>query len=147
MSDLSEQHKQFARNLLKHKFNAKQAYLETYPDCTPESAKAAASRLLTSVNLTEYLQELSERVENDDLPSIKEVLDDINEAQQMARDKDRANDVLKGAELKGKMIGAFIDKKEIKEEITGLNGEPISNKLIIEYVDGNENPDKTNTSI
>lgn len=45
---LNYKHKQFARNLVKAKGNQKEAYLMTYPECSPESAPSLASRLVNS---------------------------------------------------------------------------------------------------
>ena len=45
---LNYKHKQFARNLVKAKGNQKEAYLMTYPECSPESAPSLASRLVSS---------------------------------------------------------------------------------------------------
>jgi phage terminase small subunit len=156
MSDLSEQHKLFARNLLKHKFNQTRAYMETYPDASKESAKSEASRLLTNPNLNEYLQKLVNAQEKQDLVEVEEVIDDLKlikdrcmqEEPVMEYNKStkkwehtgeyqfNATAAIKSLELLGKYKKMFTDK----HELTGANGGPIDNNLTIEFING-ENTD------
>ena len=45
-SNLDPKHQLYAKNLIKHQGNKKNAYLETYPTCSVSSASTGASQLL-----------------------------------------------------------------------------------------------------
>jgi phage terminase small subunit len=109
MAELSEQHKLFARNLLKHKFNQTKAYIETYPDSKPNSAKVDASRLLTNANLTEYIQQLVEEQEKEDMITVEWVIKGIKET---IGEVEKPEAKYKGYELLGKYLKMFTDRIE-----------------------------------
>lgn len=74
----NNKHELFAKNLVKQKFNATQAYLETYPDCSYESSRALASKLLTNDNIQARAIEIAESSKMTSLEGvIKSLKDDL----------------------------------------------------------------------
>lgn len=59
--ELNERHKRFCESYFKD-FNGSRAYKEVYGDMEDEVARAAASRLLTNVNVKAYLESLKTRL-------------------------------------------------------------------------------------
>lgn len=60
---LTEKNKIFAREYI-FDWNGARAYMVAYPDCLKyEAAKAAASRLLTNVNLQQYIEDIQKDLE------------------------------------------------------------------------------------
>lgn len=53
---LSKKHQEFVNNLFLHKMNGTDAYQETYPKASRESARREASRLLTNVDVKAEIQ-------------------------------------------------------------------------------------------
>ena len=55
-------HEQFAKALVKKKFNRKRAYMEVYPDSKANSAEVSASRLLKNKpNIKDRVREIAEQ--------------------------------------------------------------------------------------
>jgi len=60
---LSERHKAFCKEYI-FDWNGSRSYMTAYPDVTsPEVARAAASRLLTNVNVKEYIELIQKDLE------------------------------------------------------------------------------------
>ena len=109
---LNEKQKLFCRELLKNKFNATKAYQKAYPDCSKESSRIEASRLLTNDNVEKYIQKLTEKEEKKDLITVKEVLEGIKEDITDAKSVRQYSAALKGRELLGKYLKMFTEKIE-----------------------------------
>ncbi len=63
MSELTEKQKKFCREYI-YDWNATRSYLAAYPDVRKdETARAAASRLLTNVNVRAYIEEIQKNLE------------------------------------------------------------------------------------
>lgn len=131
-TSISEKHKSFCRALIKHKFNQTKAYMEVYPDVKHSSARVEGSRLLTNVNVCNYLQHLTEENEKKELVTVEEVINSLKRIGSTAE----AGDDLGVARLcwqdLGKAIAMFTDKKEV----TGADGGPMESKIEVEFVKG-----------
>lgn len=57
LKPLSKKHELFVTNLILCKLNATEAYLRTYPNSNPDSARASASALLTNLNVQKALRQ------------------------------------------------------------------------------------------
>ena len=126
MAKLSEKHKEFARNLILHKFNRTKAYMATYPDANKDSARTNAPRLLANDDVNEYVQTLVEEEEAKTLITVEEVIDGIKEVVKYA---EKDNDKLKGYDLLGKYLKLWTEK----HELSGTDGKPIENKISIVF--------------
>ena len=114
--------------------NATRAYKKAYPNVKKdETAKSAASRLLTNVNVKTYLEEQLKKIEDDSIADAKEVMkyltkvmrnevteqvvvvegtgDGCSEAKIVNKDIS-AKDRNKAAELLGKRYALFTEKVE-----------------------------------
>lgn len=128
--------------------NATRAYKAAYPRIKKDSvAKAAASRLLTNVNLKSYIDEQLEKISSEKIADTKEVMeyltsvmrgqsqseivvvegsgDGCSDARRMSKAPDE-REKLKAAELLGKRYGLFTDK---------LNVEGTSKVVIVDDLD------------
>ena len=61
IKNLKAEHKTFSEQFVID-WNGTRAYQVAYPDCTEESAKASASRLLTDVNVIAYIEEIQQDI-------------------------------------------------------------------------------------
>jgi hypothetical protein len=121
MSKLNEKHKLFAIELLKQKMNVIKAYSTVYTDAAPESVKSNAYRLMENDGIQEYIQQLVEKEEKQDLITVEEIIEGIKRIGIKAEEKERLNEALKSFELLGKYKKMFTDKIEH----TGKDGGPI----------------------
>lgn len=114
--------------------NATRAYKKAYPNVKKdETAKAAASRLLTNVNVKSFLEEQLKKIEDESIADAAEVMkyltkvlrgeeveemivvEGIGEGRSEARRMNKAlnqKDRIKAAELLGKRYALFTDKVE-----------------------------------
>lgn len=73
MPVLTNSQRRFCEEYVKNGKNGTQAYLRAYKSCKKEeTAKAAASRLLTYVNVEEYIKELQEELKEKAIMSAEE---------------------------------------------------------------------------
>ncbi len=128
---MTEKQKRFCDEYLID-LNGTRAYKAAYPSVkSDEAAKAAASRLLTNVNVREYLDRELERLHNERTADAQEVMeyltsvlrgestasivvvegvgDGCSEARTITKPPDE-RERLKAAELLGKRFGMFTDK-------------------------------------
>lgn len=88
-----------------------------------KTARSIGQRLLTNVDIQEYIKEINKKVEGNRIANIKEVKEFWSE---VLRDgKLKMQDRLKASEYIAKTNGAFLDKVEIKGEI-GINSNPFA---------------------
>lgn len=114
--------------------NATRAYKKAYPNVKKDSvAKAAASRLLTNVNLKNYIDEQLKKIEDESIANATEVMkyltsvmrNEITEevvvvegegegcsSARIVKKDISAKDRTKAAELLGKRYRLFVDKVE-----------------------------------
>lgn len=110
---MNDKQKAFCHALLKNKFNQTKAYKEAYPDCkTDKAAKTNASRLLTNAYVQEYLAELTDRLDEEELITEKEIIQGIIDDIDGAREHKQYSASIKGRELLGKYKKMFTDKVE-----------------------------------
>nr|WP_270508072.1 terminase small subunit [Eubacterium limosum] len=131
---MTEKQKRFADEYLID-LNGTRAYKVAYPRVkSDETAKAAASRLLTNVNVKTYIDEQLEKIHNEKTADAQEVLeyltavmrneqteevvvvegtgDGCSEARTMEKGTS-IKDRVKAAELLGKRYSLFTDKMEL----------------------------------
>lgn len=131
---MTEKQKIFCDEYLKDLY-ATRAYKVAYPNVKKdEVAKAAGSRLLTNVNLKNYITEQLEKLHNERTADVKEVMeyltsvmrgestgeeivtefvgDGMSEARTIEKHPSE-KDKLRAAELLGKRFGMFKDKIEV----------------------------------
>lgn len=122
--------------------NATRAYKKAYPNVKKdETAKAAASRLLTNVNVKSYLEEQLKKIEDESIADATEVMkyltkvmrnevteqvvvvegcgDGCSEARVVNKDIS-AKDRNKAAELLGKRYALFTEKVEVESGEKGV---------------------------
>lgn len=86
--------------------NATRAYKAAYPSVKSDQvAKAAASRLLTNVNLKNYIDEQLEKLKSNKIASAEEVLEFLTSV--MRDDAESVKNRIKAGELMGKRHGIF----------------------------------------
>jgi len=98
-------------------WNGTRAYKVAYPDCTDESAKASASRLLTDVNVIAYIEEIQKDIKKlagvsalGNILKLKKIAEDDN-----AKDTDK----IKAVEVINKMLPDF--NATVKTDNTNKN--------------------------
>lgn len=136
---MTEKQKRFADEYI-ISLNGTEAYMKAYPHIKkPETAAAAASRLLTNVNVKNYIKGRLEEIENKAIAKQEEVLKYLTavmrgetlsevvvvegegEGHSTARRVDKAPDErerLKAAELLGKRYGLYTDKVDMTQALT-----------------------------
>lgn len=131
--------------------NATRAYKAAYPHVkSDEVAKAAASRLLTNVNLKAYIDEQLEKLHSEKTADAQEVLEYLTSVmrgehkeetlclvgdgcQKIKKIDVSAKERLKAAELLGKRYGIFTDKLEL--------GTDMNLNISVDYGEENEHKD------
>ncbi len=136
---MTEKQKRFCDEYLID-LNGTRAYKAAYPSVkSDEAAKAAASRLLTNVNVREYLDAELEKLHNAKTANAREVMeyltsvlrgestasivvvegvgDGCSEARTITKPPDE-RERLKAAELLGKRFGLFTDKIDTNAPVT-----------------------------
>ncbi|MGG7059851.1 terminase small subunit [Clostridium tertium] len=138
MSQLTNKQMIFANEYLVD-LNATRAYKKAYPSVKKDSAaKAAASRLLTNVNLKNYIDEQLKKIEDESIANATEVMKYLtavmrNELKEevvvvegegegcssarIVKKDISAKDRNKAAELLGKRYRLFTDKVELEGSI------------------------------
>jgi phage terminase small subunit len=131
-------------------FNGTRAYKKIYPKSSDESARREASRLLTKVDIQKYIANLIKPKCDELNITVESVLRDIVEIKERCMQKipvyeyDKSSrekvetgewefdstGALKATDQLGKYLKMFTDKVEM----TGKDGEPMENKIIIEFV-------------
>ena len=137
MRDLTEKQKIFCDEYLANKCNGTAAYKAAYPAVKrDEVAKVAASRLLTNVNVKNYIAERLEELHSERTADAREVLEYLtavlrgdsesetvvvegtgegcSEARRMLKAPDE-KERLKAAELLGKYYALFTDKAQVEQ--------------------------------
>jgi hypothetical protein len=131
LKELNEKHKEFCRQLLKTKFNATEAYQLAYPNCGREAARREGAELLSNPDIEKYIKSLVDKEEEETMVTVKEVIKGIKTDIDKAHEYHQISASLKGRELLGKYLKMFTDNVEL----SGKDGNPISQKITIEFVD------------
>ena len=74
---LSFKHQRFIQEYVANGFNAARAYKLVFPKASPESARAASSRLLTSASAKEFLEHETKRFQESIEPTYKRLLNEF----------------------------------------------------------------------
>ena len=74
---LSNNHKLFCQKYIELGMNATRAYMEVYKNCTDETARRNASKLLTNADIKEYIGQLQNKVEDKSIVKIEDVLKEL----------------------------------------------------------------------
>lgn len=129
---LTEQKKRFARNYIANGGNATQAALKA--GYSKKSAYSQGQRLLKDVEIKQILEkEQKKNIERFEY-TIEQSFENLRKAQEMALQRrnplgqvnpDLTN-FLKAEELKGKLCGLYIEKKEI----SGIDQTPLEIKIL-----------------
>ena len=104
-------HEAFCQAMAQGKTQSESYILAGYKT-TPENARKHAFRLMTNGGLIERLKELRKAVEVTDLISVTEVINDINSTMVNANADDQYAVVMKGVELKAKILGMLVTRSE-----------------------------------
>lgn len=126
MPILSNQQRKFCEEYVNNGNNGTQAYLKAYKTCKKEeTAKASASRLLTNVNVTEYIEELRTALKKKAIMTAEErmiwltgvVLGNVKEKVYYEGEESEReaylNDKMKAMDMLNKMNGEYINKLEL----------------------------------
>lgn len=128
---MTEKQKRFCEEYLKTSGNGTQAYMNVYKTKNEKTARVNASKILTNTSIKNYINELSEKVENDAIADIQEIQEKLtsiirgtiteqvivtslvgdgkSEAKVIEK-KPSIKDMIKACEILGRMLGAFNDK-------------------------------------
>tara|TARA_R110000787_G_scaffold72755_5_gene162192 strand:- start:118 stop:519 length:402 start_codon:yes stop_codon:yes gene_type:complete len=115
LKNLNDKQKAFAKEYLID-YNGTRAYREIYPDCEYDSARAASSKLLTNINIKNYIEHIQK-----DLLKLcgVSVLGNVMKLKEIIEDDltDKPSDKIKALEVINKMLGLNApDKSETKVE-------------------------------
>jgi len=111
----------FAQEYVKNGNNGTRAYMKAYPDCTEETARINASRLLTNANVKEYIKELQNEVRKETIMSAKERMEWLTKVITGEIDeKIYMSDKLKSMDILNKMDGNYVTKLEGNIGITSI---------------------------
>lgn len=77
MATLSNNQKLFCQEYIKQGMNATKAYMQVYKTKTEESARKSASRLLTNVDIKNYIAELQSKVEDKAIVKIEDIVKEL----------------------------------------------------------------------
>ena len=127
MPVLTNSQRRFCEEYVNNGKNGTQAYLRAYKSCKKEeTAKAAASRLLTYVNVQEYIKELQDELKKKAIMSAEErmiwlskvVNGDIKHTSYDGNGNSYENeayisDKMKAIDIMNKMDGEYINKLEL----------------------------------
>jgi phage terminase small subunit len=129
MQKLSAKQEQFCREYLVD-LNATQAAIRA--GYSPKTARSQGQRLLTNVDVQEFVQ--AAKTERADKVSVTaaDVLKGVIEVTMLAREEGDLKTALKGYELQGKHIGMWTEK--VQQEVSGPNGGAVQGELTIKLV-------------
>ena len=114
---LSDKHKQFCHELLKHNFNQTAAYKATYTSATDATARSKACKLVEKDNIKAYLYELQQKEQDKALVTADEIIDGLKMDILGAIEAKQWSAVIKARELLGKYIAMWTDKVQHEGDI------------------------------
>jgi hypothetical protein len=115
MPTLRPRHEQFVRNYIKTARsggNARAAYLDAGYDCTPESADAAASRLLKSIKVQTRMEELSRPAAKKSTLTLDSVLAELKDTIADAKAAKQHSVRVNALTLATKLTGLLVERVE-----------------------------------
>lgn len=134
---MNNNQKLFCHEYVKNGNNGTRAYMEVYSNCTEETARRNASKLLTKTDVKEYIESLQEELKDEAIMSAKErmkwlteVVKDIQREVTSIRIADEdvivgdknadLNTKIKAIDIMNKMDGEYVTKVEGNVGITKL---------------------------
>ena len=119
MKVLNNNQKIFCMEYVKNGSNGTKAYMKAYSNCTEETARRNASKLLTNTDIQDYIRELQNKTES------KNIMNTIQKKEfltKMILDDPGANrnDRLKALDILNKMDGEYVEKIKAEVDITNL---------------------------
>jgi phage terminase small subunit len=118
MSKLNLRWNLFAKELIKHQFNATKSYMAAYPDSSYEAARASASELLTNPSFQKELDRELSKVNITEIVNERQVILNLLEDRELARQKNDVSAMARCDELLGKYLAMFTDRQAVKQDIT-----------------------------
>lgn len=106
-------HEKFCKELLKRSFNQTQAYMASYPDSSNEAAQSSACDLMRNPKVQSRIAELTKKIDEKDLVSIEEIVNDSKRIKLMALDEGDLNNALKANDQLYKYKGAYQNNTEV----------------------------------
>lgn len=132
---MTEKQKIFIREYLKD-FNGTRAYKAAYPDCSDESARRLASKLLTKDDIQQAIREQADKQLEEVEIDVAYIVNNIKVVTERCMKQDEngkfdANNSLKGLELLGKYKNIFKENvdlnvkssKKLKDVFNQIGGE------------------------
>ena len=134
---MNKNQKLFCHEYVKNGNNGTRAYMEVYSNCTEETARRNASKLLTKTDVKEYIESLQKELKDEAIMSAKErmewlteVVKDIQREVTSIRTADEdiiigdknadLNTKIKAIDIMNKMDGEYVTKVEGNVGITKL---------------------------
>ena len=134
---MNNNQKLFCHEYVKNGNNGTRAYMEVYSNCTEETARRNASKLLTKTDVKEYIESLQKELKDEAIMSAKErmewlteVVKDIQREVTSIRTADEdiiigdknadLNTKIKAIDIMNKMTGEYVTKVEGNVGITKL---------------------------
>lgn len=134
---MNNNQKLFCHEYVKNGNNGTRAYMEVYSNCTEETARRNASKLLTKTDVKEYIESLQKELKDEAIMSAKErmewlteVVKDIQREVASIRTADEdiiigdknadLNTKIKAIDIMNKMTGEYVTKVEGNVGITKL---------------------------
>ena len=116
MRRLNNNQKAFCREYVKNGNNGTKAYMKAYKT-NEESARRLASKLLTNIDILEYIKELQDKLEDKSIMSAKErmifltgvITGAVKENNELEAE---VNDKMKAVDILNKMSGEYTTKFE-----------------------------------
>lgn len=136
MKDLNNKQKVFCREYVKNGSNGTAAYMKAYKS-KENTARINASKLLTNTNISEYIKELQEKLEDNSIMTAKErmrwlsnVVRDVEKEGVKVKTSDNEfvvgegtadlNTKIKAIDVLNKMSGEYVTKIEGKVSVEKL---------------------------
>lgn len=112
---LTPKQQKFVDNIVSGK-NPSEAYIKAYDteDCSKETIKVNAQKLLKKTNIALTIQEHNNQVQEELIYTAKDSFLNLSFAQEKAIEQGNMNAYLKAEELKGKLLGLYTEKKDIE---------------------------------
>lgn len=133
----------FIRAYVKNGQNATKAAMIAYPDADADSARAMGSQNLAKLNIRQRIEDYRDEVQRLNNLEVSDTLKDL----QLIIDTPgvKPETKLRAMELKGKIIGAFIDRTENKSTNEIVVRDASVDELVQDWADDAGNAEKGNS--
>lgn len=113
---LNAAQEKFCANIVAGK-TQKEAYLDAFPDAKPSSAAVLANKLRKQPDIVARINDIKTTVRGETNMSIHKIVDELEEARQVAKKDNSPNLMMRASLLKAKLLG-FVPDDELG---AGLN--------------------------